>query len=331
MEKSHHLAAKTEKKLNLPFWAKAGIGGCAVGIIGFFIPDALGEGYHSVRELITGFYHGGITIVAVAVLAKIVATALTLGWGGSGGIFAPSLVIGSFTGVLFYRGVSLIFPEASLVGEGCFALLGMSGVMAGVLQAPLTGIFLIVEITGGYEVLVPLIIVSSLSSTICKYLEPASLYLKELIEKGQLLRPGTDARVLSDLKVEELIEKDCTEVDHDMLLKDFIHLLKISKRNFFPVTDKNTHEFLGVVHLDHIRPFLMDSVMYETVFLYQIMDVDIPTISYDIELRDALDIMDENGLFSIPVLDGKRFLGFISKGTLLDQYRRELMVQTSEV
>lgn len=330
MEKSHGLAVKTEGKFNLPFWAKAGIGGCAVGVIGYFIPDAFGEGYHSVRELITGLYHNGLNIVAIALLAKILATSITLGWGGSGGIFAPSLVIGSFAGVLYYRVLVFFFPGIGFVGEGCFALLGMSGVMAGVLQAPLTGIFLIVEITGGYEVLVPLIIVSSLSSTICRYLEPASLYLKELVEKGQLLRPGTDGRVLSDLRVEELIERDFNEVGHDMLLKDFIPVLKYSKRNHFPVMDGKTKEFLGVLHLDHIRPFLMDTLMYETVFIYQIMDCDIPSISYDADLKDALKIMDEEGLFSIPVLDGRKFLGMISKGTLLDRYRRELMVQTFE-
>lgn len=331
MEKSSMAASKTEKKLKLPFWVKAGIGGCAVGLLGYFIPDSLGEGYHSIRELIGGIYQNGLTIVAVALLAKIVATALTLGWGGSGGIFAPSLVIGSFSGVLFYRLATMFFPEINFVGEGCFALLGMSGVMAGVLQAPLTGVFLIVEITGSYEVIVPLIIVSTLSSTICKYLEPASVYLKELVQKGDLLRPGTDARVLSDLKVEELIEKDFIEVYSNMLLKDLIRLLKISRRNFFPVLEKKTGTFLGVVHLDQIRPYLMDSVMYETVFVYQIMNRDIPVISYDEELKNALDIMDENGLFSIPVLRDKKFVGFISKGTILDQYRRELMVQTSEI
>ncbi|MGM0418189.1 MAG: chloride channel protein [Thermodesulfobacteriota bacterium] len=331
MEKSAGFARFTEEKFKIPFWVKAGMGGCAVGIIGYFIPDALGEGYHSVRDLIGGIYQNGLTIVALALIAKIAATALTLGWGGSGGIFAPSLVIGSFTGVLFYRALIFVFPEADLVGEGGFALLGMSGVMAGVLQAPLTGIFLIVEITGGYEVIVPLIIVSALSSTICRYFEPASLYLKELVNKGQLLRPGTDEKVLSDLKIEELLEQNCREVYHDMLLKDLIYLLKVSKRNFFPVLDSKTKDFLGVVHLDHVRPFLLDPVMYETVFLYQIMDTDIPVISLDMELKEALDIMDEYSLFSIPVLEGRRFVGIVSKGTLLDQYRRELIVQTSEM
>jgi CIC family chloride channel protein len=331
MEKNSKLALSFEKKFRLPFFVKAGIGGCVVGLIGFFIPDAMGEGYHSIRELISGTYQTGIAIAGIALFAKIIATSITLGWGGSGGVFAPSLVIGSFTGVVFYRIFTMIFPEANLVSEGGFALLGMSGVMAGVLQAPLTGVFLIVEITGGYEVIVPLIIVSALSSVICRYLEPASIYLKELVEKGTLLRPGTDAKVLSDLKVEEILEKDCLEVYNDMRLKELIYKLKVSKRNFFPVLDRKTNDFLGVVHLDHIRPYLLDSLMYETVFVYQIMDSEIPVISPEVELKEALDIMDEYSMFSIPVLEGRKFLGIISKATLLDQYRRELMVQTSEI
>jgi len=331
MEKSNKLASFFEKKLSLPFFVKAGIGGCVVGIIGYFIPDVMGQGYHSIRDLISGTYSTGLGIVGLVLLAKVIATSITLGWGGSGGVFAPSLVIGSLTGVVFYRCFTMIFPETNLVSEGLFALLGMSGVMAGVLQAPLTGVFLIVEITGGYEVIVPLIIVSSLSSVICRYLEPASIYLKELVEKGTLLRSGTDAKVLSDLKVEEILEKDCLELYNDMRLKEVIYLLKVSRRNFFPVLDRKTNDFLGVVHLDDIRPYLLDSLMYETVFVYQIMNTETPVISRDVELRDALRIMDDFELFSIPVLEGKKFLGVISKATLLDQYRRELMVQTSEI
>jgi len=331
MEKNHHVAEKTASFFKLPFWLKAGIGGCIVGLIGYFLPDSMGEGYHSVREMISGVYSNGMTMVAICMLAKILTTSITLGWGGSGGIFAPALVIGSFTGVLFFRISSFLFPELHFVSEGCFALLGMSGVMAGVLQAPLTGVFLIVEITGSYEVIVPLIIVSTLSSTLCRYLEPASLYLKELVEKGQLLRPGTDSRVLSDLKISELIEKDCINISPDLLLKDVVSMLKVSKRNFFPVVDKDSMKFIGIVKFDNIRPYLLNPLLYESVFVYQIMDKTIPTIQYREELKDALDLMDKRHLFSIPVLDDKKFLGLLSKATILDQYRRELKVQTSEV
>jgi len=315
-------------KVSLPFWMRAAAGGCAVGCIGFFMPVVLGEGYHSIRSMIEGNFPGGFGIAALAALTKILATSLTLGWGGSGGIFAPCLVIGSLTGLSYQRMLVFFWPSVSWVSEGCFALLGMAGLISGILQAPLTGIFLIVEITGGYSVILPLIIVSAISSTLCHYIEPASFYLKDLVEQGQLLRPGTDVRVLSDLSIEEVLEKDCIAVAPDMSLRDFINIVKRSHRNYFPVEDRETGDFLGMIHLDDIRPYLFDPIMYDAVFLEQIMNPDVKTVHPDDDLPDVLRKMDENRLFSMPVVENKKFAGMISKATLLDRYRKELMVQT---
>ena len=153
---------------------------------------------------------------------------------GSGGIFAPCLVIGAFVGLSFHRFLASLWPFVQWVNEGCFALLGMAGLISGILQAPLTGIFLILEITGGYEVMLPLIIVSAFSTTICHYVEPASFYLRELVEKGQLLRPGTDARVLADLSIAELLETDCICVHPEMRLADFIDIVKLTLATYRP-------------------------------------------------------------------------------------------------
>ncbi len=320
----HH----TSDKVSLPLWLKAAIGGCAVGLLGFIFPDVLGEGYHSIRNMIEGVYTQGFILVALACLAKILATSLTLGWGGSGGIFAPSLVIGSFTGIAYYRALVYLFPDISWVEQGCFALLGMAGLIGGILQAPLTGLFLIVEITGGYEVIVPLIIVSSLSTTICHYFEPASFYMKDLVEKGQLLRPGTDARVLTDLSISELLEKDCIAIQPGMLLRDFLKIITQSKRNYYPVEDKDTGQFLGIVNFDDIRPYLLNEIMYDAVHMEQIMNTNVDVVHFEDDLSKILRMMDINNLYSMPVIANGRFMGMISKATLLDQYRKELMVQT---
>jgi CIC family chloride channel protein len=316
-------------KFSGPMWLRAAIGGCAVGIIGLYLPVVLGEGYHAVEALIGGRYSQGLVFVALAVFAKITATALTLGWGGSGGIFAPCLVIGSLVGVTYHHLLSLIGPSALWANEGYYGLLGMAGLLSGMLQAPLTGIFLIIEITGGYEVILPLILVSAVTTTLCHYIEPASYYLKDLVEKGHLLRPGTDARVLSDLNVPELIERDCIVVKQNMLLRDFIHIVQKSHRNYFPVTDDKTGNFLGIIHLDDIRPYLFNPVMYDAVFLGQIMDTQVEVVHPDDDLLEVLRKMDIKGLFSMPVVMNNRFVGLISKATILDQYRKELMVQTS--
>ena len=317
-------------KVSYPAWLRAGIGGGMVGIIGLFFPMVLGEGYHFIKIMIEGACGYGLIIVALAMIAKIIATSLTLGSGGSGGIFAPCLVIGSFAGLAYHKSLILLWPSVSWVNEGCFALLGMAGLISGMLQAPLTGIFLIVEITGGYEVMLPLIIISVISTMLCHYIEPTSFYLKDLVEKGQLLRPGTDARLLSDLSIQELLEKDCICVKPNMSLRDFINIIKRSHRNYFPVEDEKTGHFLGIINLNDIRPYIFNTVMYDAVFLEQIMDTKIKVVSPDDNLSEVLDIMDAYGLFSMPVVSNNRFIGMISKATLLDQYRKELMVQTSQ-
>jgi CIC family chloride channel protein len=204
----------------------------------------------------------------------------------------------------------------------------MAGLISGMLQAPLTGIFLIVEITGGYEVILPLIIVSAISTSLCHYIEPTSFYLKELVEKGQLLRPGTDARVLSDLKVIEVLETDCCTVRPNMPLGDFLEIIKESRRNYFPVEDEKTGHFLGIIYFDDIRPYLFDPALHTAIIIEQIMETRVDVIHPDDNLNDVLQKMDMQRLFSMPVVANNRFLGMVSKATLLDQYRKELMVQT---
>jgi len=321
---------KVSNKTPAPLWLRAAIGGGIVGIIGLFIPVVLGEGYHAIQSMIEGDFQKGLAIVAFAALAKIVATAFTLGWGGSGGIFAPCLVIGSFAGLAYHRAIVLLWPSISWVNEGCYALLGMAGLISGMLQAPLTGIFLILEITGGYEVMLPLIIVSAISTTLCHSIEPASFYMKDLVEGGHLLRPRTVERVLSDLSVQELLETDCITVHPNMLLRDFIGVVKKSHRNYFPVEDETTGHFLGIVHLDDIRPYLFNPGMYDAVFIGQIMDDRVEVVDLEDDLQDILSRMDAKGLFSMPVVSNRRFMGMISKATLLDRYRKELMVQTHQ-
>jgi CIC family chloride channel protein len=322
---------QVSKGVALPLWVRAAIGGSMVGAIGYFLPYVLGEGYHAIRTAIEGGFSGGLVLVAVIALVKILATALTLGWGGSGGIFAPCLVIGAFVGLSFHRFMATVWSSVIWVNEGCFALLGMAGLISGILQAPLTGIFLVIEITGGYEVILPLIVVSAISTTICHYLEPASFYLKDLVEQGQLLRPGTDARVLTDLSIQELLETDCICVHPDMRLAEFVEIVKSSHRNYFPVEDKRSRQFVGMIHLDDIRPYLFDPAMHNAVLTGQLMDTSVKTVSLHDDLSEVLQKMDIDHIFSMPVVSDHRFLGMISKATLLDQYRKELMVQTGRL
>ncbi len=317
------------KKISLPFWGRAIVGGCVVGGIGIFMPLVLGEGYHFIQSMISGTFSMGLFLTFLAIFAKIFATAMTLGWGGSGGIFAPCLVIGSLTGVVFHKAVLFLIPSANIASEGAYALMGMTGLISGVMQAPLTGIFLIVEITGGYDTILPLILVSSISSTMSHYIEPASFYFKDLIERGQFMRPGTDARILSDLRLNELIETDYTRVSENMVFRDFIDIIKQSKQNLFPVIEDETEIFKGVIQLSSIRKYALEPGMYDMVFLNQIMDANVVTASLEDDLEDVLDSMALNNMDTIPVVEHDRFVGMIAKPKVLDLYRRELILQTN--
>lgn len=325
------IASGTAARLSLSPWTKAAIGGLFVGLLGFGVPVALGEGYQAIREMIAGHYPAGILLVFLAIGAKILATSLTLGWGGVGGIFAPSLVLGAFTGLFYHRLLVVLFPEIAWVDEGCFALLGMAGLLAAIMQAPLTGIFLISEITGGYDVMLPLMLVSALSTILFQRGEQASVYLRDLVTRGELLRLGSDGRVLKDLHISEIIEENaCTVLHSHMLLRNFLEVMKSSHRNYFPVLDSATERFLGMVHLDDVRPFLFDEFMYDTVLMEQLMDREVEVVHPDDELANVLAIMEEKGLYSMPVVANHRFVGMISKATLFDHYRKEVRVQTAE-
>jgi chloride channel protein, CIC family len=312
----------------LPRWLRPAVGGAAVGLIGIYLPFIMGEGYAAVQQMIDGVFNQGVGWAALAVAAKMVATSLTIGWGGSGGIFAPSLVIGGLTGLFYHRLLLWVLPFVVLGNEGAFALLGMAGMVSGMLQAPLTAIFLVVEITGGYGVIVPLMIVSVLSATLCHYIEPGSFYLRELIEQGQYKRPGTDARVLSDLKVRELMQTDPVIVPNDMLLGDFVEVYKTTEAQLFPVVDRVTGGYVGVVPVDSIRPFLLDTRLHAALIVEQIMETRIPVIRTCDEVAHVLDLMDRHAAILLPVVEHDRCVGLISKATLLDHYRKELIVQS---
>jgi CIC family chloride channel protein len=324
MQRMHRLS----HRVRVPLWIRAAIGGTMVGVLGFFLPHVLGEGYHAIRMAIEGGFPVGLMLVTGIALVKILATTLTLGWGGSGGIFAPCLVIGAFVGLSFHRFMAAAWPFVEWVNEGCFALLGMAGLISGILQAPLTGIFLVIEITGGYEVILPLIVVSAVSTTLCHYFEPASFYLRDLVARGQLLRPGTDARVLTDLSIQELLETDYVRVHPDMRLADFVEIVKSSRRDHFPVEDRQSGQFLGMIRLEDIRPYLFDTAMHHAVLTGQLLDATVEPVSPHDDLAEVLRKMDQAHIFSMPVVADNQFLGMISKATLLDQYRKELMVQT---
>ncbi len=310
-----------------PQWLRAALAGLLVGVLGLALPDVLGEGYDTVRTVIEGNYAPGLLLVALHLLAKVAATSATIGSGGTGGIFAPCLVIGSFTGLAFQRGLCTVFPAVSWAGEGYYSLLGMAGVISGVLKAPITGVFLIVEITGGYDVLVSVVLVSVLASTLSQLFEPFSFYRRELVERGVLMKPRTDSRILSELKVTDLLEADCHVVPPDLSLRGFVDIVEHSHRNYFPVEDPHTGLFLGMVQLDDIRLYLFNTSLYDLVVVADIMNKNVERVSPDESLVDVMGRFEATHSWSLPVVHHGRFLGLVSKASLLDYYRQKLILE----
>ena len=323
------ISGQMEKQIS-SFWLRAIAGGLLVGGAAVLFPDVAGEGYEAVSRMLSGKYDVPIYLLSAVILAKMVASAVTSGAGGVGGVFAPSLVVGAMTGVLFSHMANAVYPDSGLSESGFFALLGMAGVISSILQAPLTGIFLILEITGSYNVLLPVVLVSVVSVTLSSFLEPDSIYHRELFQKGLMLRHRTDARVLMEMRLTELIEADCIPISPTMTLGDFIELAKTSTRNYFPVLSEKDGAYLGMVTLDIAKPYMFDRLLYETVLVESFMASSLPEVSSDEELMEVIRIMDETGAFSLPVVDDGEFLGLVSKGTLLDHYRREMLAQEED-
>jgi CIC family chloride channel protein len=307
---------------------RALIGALPVAVLVFFLPQVRGEGYEFVEKIISGRFEEGILIIFLIVIFKIIATSFTLGAGGAGGVFAPALVIGSASGYLFYSILKLIGPQIVLSSSGLYALMGMSGVIAGILNAPLTGIFLVIELTDGYDAILPIMLVSFLSPTIVRFFEHHSIYHYELIRKGLLHRPRTDGRILADIKPIELLEQDQIAIYPDYRLKDLIPVIKQSARNYFPVIDRKTEDFLGMIHFNDVKELIFDPMLQDTVLIEEMMHTDLVTVSLSDSLLEIQKKFDETNTWSLPVVEDNKFKGLISRAGMLDLYRKELKVQT---
>ncbi|CCO22623.1 chloride channel protein [Maridesulfovibrio hydrothermalis] len=305
-------------------WIKAGVGGLSVGIIGMAFPLAIGEGYSSIKMAIHGTLPAGITVVAVMVAARIATTSLTLGSGGLGGIFAPCLVIGSLFGTFFYRAISHIIPPQWLTGETSYALLGMAGVVSGVMQAPLTSVFLVLEITNGYQAVMHIMIVTFLASMLTHAFEPSSFYFKDLVEKGQLLRPKTDAKILSDIDPESLVRKELTQVCPSMPVSDFLKVLTSTSQTHIPIIDSTTKQFKGMIDVASARSSILDPEQLHSNIGEVAVDKNTPLIDLTMEAAEILEIMNRSGKRTLPVMKEGDFVGFITKEDILSAYRGEM-------
>ena len=318
-------------------WLKFAAGGAMLSVLVFIFPPLYGEGYGSIVSLLGGNVEGILDgsifyadrdnmwfilgFIALIILTKVFATSATTGSGGIGGTFAPSLYVGCMAGFFFASLINHLFGLDLSVKN--FALMGMCGVMSGVMHAPLMGIFLTAELTGGYELFLPLLIVSTLSYGTIKMFEPYSIYAMRLAQRGELLTHHKDKAVLTLLKINNVIETDFISVRPEMSLKEMVEVISKSNRNLFPVVDESGR-LLGVVLLDEIRNIMFRPDLYRRMFVHTFMSMPPASIEVGESMERVMKIFDDTGAWNLPVVEGGRYVGFVSKSKIFNSYRRVL-------
>lgn len=324
------------RRLGKP-WRKVLVGGSIVALLVFLFPPLYGEGYTSITELLSGhtesivnssiFYKDRGSVwwilgfIAALVLLKSFATASTNGGGGCGGTFAPSLYVGCMAGFFFAYFLNTVF-DLDLSTKN-FALMGMAGVMSGVMHAPLMGIFLTAELTGGYDLFLPLLIVSAISYGTIKFFEPYSIYTMRLAHEGKLITHHKDKAVLTLLKIDNVIETDFISVRPEMNLREMVNAISQSSRNLFPVVDKDGC-LLGVVLLDEIRNIMFRPELYKRMYVNQFMSLPPAIVDVGQSMESVMNAFDDTGAWNLPVVENGRYVGFVSKSKIFNSYRRVL-------
>lgn len=319
-------------------WVRALTGGLLMFVILLLFPPLFGEGYSTIKKLAElqpgGLFENSILfsfiqnnfvhviLLGLLVFIKPIAAAITIGSGGNGGNFAPSLFTGAYLGFVFARTINLLgFTE---MPESNFTIVAMAGILSGIFYAPLTAIFLIAEITGGYELMIPLMIVSALSMTVCHLFEPLSMDSRKL---SAMLRGSIDTRdkfLLSKLDVSELIETNFSVIKADYNLDALIKVIAHSNRNIFPVVDEE-QKLIGVVHLDKIRSVIFNSAPHPDTTVRDLMSTPTVVVEANENLHQVLAKFEETKLWNLPVVNQGQYAGFLSKSSILTRYRSELM------
>jgi len=317
------------------------VGGLAIGIMLYFIPPLYGEGFSFISNLLDGNhlsalgstpfdeYLNNIWVVIALLFGitvfKAIAMTTTFAAGGAGGIFIPTMVMGSALGNVVAKVINNL-GLGFAVSESNFTLIGMAGLIAGVLHAPLTAIFLIAEITGGYELFVPLMITAAISYLITKNAINHTIYTRELAEQGALLTHDKDENVLTIMQLDDVIEQNFKTVTPTMFLGEMLHeSVSKSTRNLFPVIDEN-ETLVGIVLLDDIREFMFETSLYRTTTVSTFMHSAPEYIFYEKDsMQQVMKKFQDSGAWNLPVIKEGKYYGFVSKSKLLTAYRKELI------
>lgn len=318
-------------------WSRLIFGGISLGLLIFLFPSLYGEGYEAINSCLAGdleylynnslFYNlreelwAALMLLSLVIILKIVATSLTFGAGGVGGIFAPTLFMGVNTGMLFAQVINVLGVRQ--INPNNFALIGMAGLIAGVLHAPLTGIFLIGDISGGYKLFVPLMITATFAYIVVRTFTPNSVYHIQLAQRKELLTHDKDANVLQLLKVRKLIESDFEVLSPEATLGDLTQAISRNHRNLFPVVDTEGN-MVGMLKMDDVRSMIFNHELYDKVKVSELMYMP----AYHIDPNDSMEVVankfESSGRYNLAVIENGKYLGFISRARVFTNYRKQI-------
>ncbi len=318
------------------------VGSIALGVLIFLMPSLYGEGYEAINSALKGnlefifdnsiFYalkdnvSVSLVLLFAIILLKVIATSLTFRAGGIGGVFAPTLFIGAMSGLFFAKTFNILGLGSLPVND--FALVGMAGLLAGVVQAPLTAIFLIAEITEGYSLFLPIMIVSTTAYAITKAMSPRSIYTIQLSKRGDMLTHHKDQAVLAMMSIKPLIETNFSKISPDANLGDLIKVIAESTRNIFPVVDDDNN-FYGIIILDQIRHIMFKPELYETTSVRSLMFNPSTVVQIDDDMETVAQKFQHSGKYNLVVLDNGKYVGFVSRANVFSKYR-QLLKEFSE-
>jgi chloride channel protein, CIC family len=349
-----HAVSNFFKNSNLNSYQKAVFGGVVLAVLIALVPSLFGEGYSSIRLLADGkadvlleksaifdlfkqnypkkaFYTEGsllLLFLGATIFIKAIATSVTLGAGGNGGNFAPSLFVGSYVGFVFSRLLNTVFDLK--LTESNFTIVGMAGILSGVMYAPLTAIFLIAEVAGGYDLIIPLMVVSTISSVFTRHFEPISIETKAMIERGEVFSQDKDRNILLLLKANRLIETDFKTIKTTDSLGELIETIKISQRNLFAVIGEN-RKFEGILTLDDVRSVMFDVDLYDKIKVEDLLKMPPAVLRLNEDMGAVMKKFDDTNAWNLPVVDESGvYIGFISKSAIFSNYRSQLISMNSE-
>jgi len=314
-----------EEKINMPDLYKPAIGGLIVGMVSIFMPQILGNGYDVMEQALTGQMFWGLAFLLV--FMKIICTSITLGSGGMGGVFAPSLFIGAMVGTAFGSSVHFIFPTLSASAE-TYSVVGMGAVAGAVMQAPLTNILMLFELTNDYTLILPIMATCIAASYTYQRFTKHSIYMQNLLNKGINIRHGREASIMNSIKVQDVMSTDITTIAQEMPFRKILETISYSKNFYFPVLD-NRGDMTGILSFSDIREVIFEEQLGDLLVAGELANTKVYSLTPQQNLNEAMEIFSQLDVDQLPVVrseDKLKVIGMLTRGDMMASYNRAILV-----